>query len=106
MPKYSERFRRISTSFLLITLGIALALLLVEALLRLFLPNIPGAEITFAQYLAVPQRSPGDPRLFPAGYSVEFDVRGLYMGADKVTFHVGPNRFIEPEPREQAKYTV
>jgi lysophospholipase L1-like esterase len=70
------------------------------------MPPIPGDEGSAAEYTSTIQRNPGAPRLFPAGYSALFDIKGLYEGADKVAFHIGPDRFIPPAPAGDAKFKV
>jgi lysophospholipase L1-like esterase len=89
-----------------VAVSTAFALLIAEIVVRVALPPAPGDEASAVDYIAVAQRNPGAPRLFPAGYSAQFDVRGLYRGADTVTFHVGPNRFVAPEPKTRGRYNV
>jgi hypothetical protein len=93
-------------AFLAVALSTAFGLLITEIVFRLALPPVPGEETSAAEYVAAAQRNPGAPRLFPAGYKVVFDIRGLYQGADKVMFHVGPNRFVAPEPKGKSRYAV
>ncbi|HEY8071893.1 MAG TPA: hypothetical protein VIE47_08010 [Methylocystis sp.] len=93
-------------AFFAIVLSTAFGLLITEITFRLALPPVPGDESSAPEYVAAAQRNPGAPRLFPAGYTVVFDIRGLYQGAQKVTFHVGPNRFVAPEPKEKSRYNV
>ncbi len=83
-----------------------LGLLLAEATFRYVTPPVPGSEGTVAEYIAASQRNPGAPRLFPAGYTAVFDIRGLYEGANKVDFRIGPSRFIPPDPVGSATYKV
>jgi hypothetical protein len=91
---------------LAVSLSLVLGLTVAEVIFRLALPPVPGDDGSNLEYLRAVQRNPGAPRLFPAGYSVAFDIRGLYEGAGKVEFHVGPNQFIAPEPARKARYKV
>lgn len=91
---------------LAVALSSAVGLLIAEIVFRLALPPVPGDEGSATEFLMTAQRSPGAPRLFPAGYSAVFDIRGLYEGASKVEFKIGPNRFIPPEPTQNARYKV
>lgn len=84
----------------------AVGLLLAEAIFRIAMPPVPGDEGSVAEYLDTSQRNPGAPRLFPVGYKAMFDIRGLYEGANRVDFEIGPTRFIPPVPPEGAKYKV
>jgi hypothetical protein len=93
-------------AILAVALSLAFGLAIAEIAFRLALPPVPGDEGNAAEYLAAAQRNPGAPRLFPAGYSAVFDIRGLYQGANEVNFQIGPKRFIPPEPPEGARYKV
>lgn len=84
----------------------AVGLLIAEAFFRIAMPPVPGDEGSVAEYLDASQRNPGAPRLFPVGYKAMFDIRGLYEGANRVDFEIGPSRFIPPVPTEGAKYKV
>lgn len=81
-------------------------LLIAEAIFRVAMPPVPGDEGSVAEYLDASQRNPGAPRLFPFGYKAVFDIRGLYEGANRIDFEIGPSRFIPPVPPEGAKYKV
>jgi hypothetical protein len=91
---------------LAVLLSTAVGLALAEAAFRYILPPVPGSEGSVAEYIATAQRNPGAPRLFPAGYTAVFDIRGLYPDANKVDFKIGPSRFIPPDPAEGAKHKV
>jgi hypothetical protein len=92
---------------LAVSLSLVLGVALAEVVFRLALPPVPGDDDgSNLEYLKAVQRSPGAPRLFPPDYSVVFDIRGLYEGAETVAFHVGPHRFIAPEPARKARYEV
>lgn len=91
---------------LAVLLSTVVGLALAEAIFHFVMPPVPGSEGTVAEYIATTQRNPGAPRLFPAGYTAVFDIRGLYEGASKVDFRIGPSRFIPPDPPEGAKYKV
>jgi lysophospholipase L1-like esterase len=93
-------------AFLAVALSAAFGLAVAEIFFRFAMPPVPGDEGSAAEYTSAAQRNPGAPRLFPAGYSAVFDIKGLYEGADKVAFRIGPNRFIPPEPKGEAKYKV
>jgi hypothetical protein len=84
----------------------AVGFLIAEAAFRVAMPPVPGDEGSVAEYLDASQRNPGAPRLFPVGYKAMFDIRGLYEGANRVDFEIGPTRFIPPVPPEGAKYKV
>lgn len=83
-----------------------IGLFIAEAIFRLAMPPVPGDEGSVAEYLDTSQRNPGAPRLFPVGYKAMFDIRGLYEGANRIDFEIGPTRFIPPIPSENAKYKV
>jgi lysophospholipase L1-like esterase len=91
---------------LAVALSTALGLSIAEIMFRLAMPPVPGDEGSVAEYLETAQRNPGEPRLFPPGYAAVFDVRGLYEGANKVEFKIGPSRFIPPDPSGPARYKV
>jgi lysophospholipase L1-like esterase len=86
-----------------VTLAIAIAiyLLVVPHHKRLFVtPRPPDYDEIIAQSLKNPER------LFAAGTQVDYDIRGLYEGADQVTLRISQRRFIEPDPQAPAKYHV
>lgn len=91
---------------LAVLLSTAFGLVLIEVAARFLLPPVPGSENSATEFVAIAQRNPGAPRLFPAGYTAVFDIRGLYEGASRVDFKIGPSRFIPPVPDRIAKYKV
>ena len=91
---------------LAVLLSTLTALILTETAFRIAMPPLPGDEGSVAFYIATAQRNPGAPRLFHAGYNALFDVRGLYEGANKIEFKIGPDRFIPPSPSNHARYKV
>lgn len=91
---------------LAVLVSLVLGLSVAEVVFRFALPPVPGDEASNVEYLMAIQRNPGAPRLFPPSYSAVFDIRGLYEGADKVEFHVNPDRFIAPEPTPKARNKV
>lgn len=91
---------------LAVLLSTVVGLGVAEAVFRLAMPPVPGSENSASEYIAIAQRNPGAPRLFPAGYTAVFDIRGLYEGASRVDFKIGPSRFIPPVPEREAKYKV
>jgi lysophospholipase L1-like esterase len=93
-------------AFLAVALALVVGLAIAEMIFRVALPPVPGDEGSVYEYMTTSQRNPGAPRLFPAGYSALFDVKGLYESGNEVAFRVGPKRFIEPEPKGEAPYKV
>ncbi|MCH7745367.1 MAG: hypothetical protein IIC84_04755, partial [Chloroflexi bacterium] len=86
--------------FMLLIVGIAVALAVAELLSRLVLsPPLTYEEVIEAS-VYVPES------LFRSGLNLEYDIRGLYEGASKVDFRTSENRLIEPEPDLPARHRV
>ena len=89
------RLRVSSLGLMLITTVFALCLseFIARRVIELKIPNFSTA---------IQQSIENKVRMWPANVDIEYDIRGLYLGASKVRLRTDPFGFIEPVPRESS----